>query len=276
MPLFALAAFTPAPLLLAGAMFGGLWIWAAFLYMGVLTLLLDQIVPLAAGDATEGQEFPGTDALLVALAVGHLAALPTATWAVAGPSGLGAGERVLLFLAAGFWFGQVSHPAAHELIHRPARGLFRLGAAIYTTLLFGQHVSAHRLVHHRHVASGADPNTAARGKAITVSPAAPGSAAFARAGGRKPTCAAARRHPDRIPTASILRAASCRFWPDTGLPDRLAFWSGRALRHTRKARSCCPITCSITAFCAPRCPMGGKSLSAPGTAGTRRTGFPRP
>jgi alkane 1-monooxygenase len=160
---FALAALLPLPLLATGAMLGGVWLWAAFLYMGVLTILLDQLVPLTAGAEAEG-EFPAADLLLVSVAIGALATLPVATWAIAGDSPLDRGERVLLFFATGFWLGQVAHPAAHELIHRPRREHFRLGAAFYAAVLFGQHASAHRLVHHRHVATREDPNTARAGE----------------------------------------------------------------------------------------------------------------
>ena len=160
---FAAAALLPLPLLALGAVLGGAWLWAAFLYMAVLTILLDQLIPLTAGQA-EGGEFPAADLLLVSVAIGSLAPLPVATHAIAGNSGLSGGERVLLFFATGFWLGQVGHPAAHELIHRPRRELFRLGAAVYAALLFGQHASAHRLVHHRLVASPLDPNTARAGE----------------------------------------------------------------------------------------------------------------
>jgi alkane 1-monooxygenase len=163
MAAFATAALMPLPLLAVGVMQGGAWLWLAFLYMGVLTILLDQLVPLTTG-ATEGAEFPAADVLLVTIALSLLAALPVSVWAIAGDSTLDRGERVLLFFAASFWCGQVGHPAAHELIHRPGRALFRLGAAVYAALLFGQHASAHRLVHHRHVASAADPNTARAGE----------------------------------------------------------------------------------------------------------------
>jgi len=164
---FAAAALLPLPLLVLGALGGGGFLWLAFLYMAALTILLDQLIPLtgtSAPDTADTAEFPGADALLVSVALGQLAALPLAVWGIAGDSGLSGAERVLLFLAAGFWFGQVAHPAAHELIHRPRRELFRLGAAVYTSLLFGQHASAHRLVHHRHVATGDDPNTARAGE----------------------------------------------------------------------------------------------------------------
>jgi alkane 1-monooxygenase len=162
---FAVASLLPLPLLALGAAWGGLWLWAVFLYMGCLTILLDQLLPLTAGQ-TDGDEFPAADALLVAAGLGALTLLPLATWAIAGPGPLDTGERILLFFATGFWLGQVAHPAAHELIHRPRREQFRLGAAVYTALLFGQHASAHRLVHHRHVASRNDPNTAREGESF--------------------------------------------------------------------------------------------------------------
>jgi alkane 1-monooxygenase len=164
-PAFALASLLPLPLLGLGVAMGGAWLWAAFLYMAVLTLVLDQLLPLAAGPAN-AQEFPGTDFLLVTIGLGTLVLLPIAVWAIAGDSGLRAGERLLLFFATGFWLGQVGHPAAHELIHRPRRPLFRLGATFYSAVLFGQHASAHRLVHHRLVASAADPNTARCGESF--------------------------------------------------------------------------------------------------------------
>jgi alkane 1-monooxygenase len=83
---------------------------------------------------------------------------------VAGESELSGGGRVAVFVGAGLWLGQVANPAAHELIHRPGRGLCRLGALVYCWLLFGHHTSAHRLVHHRHAASAQDPNTARSGE----------------------------------------------------------------------------------------------------------------
>jgi alkane 1-monooxygenase len=61
-------------------------------------------------------------------------------------------------------FGQVAHPAAHELIHKPGRALRLLGRLIYASLLVGHHASAHLRVHHVHVGSDADPNSAQRGE----------------------------------------------------------------------------------------------------------------
>ncbi len=162
--IFAVATLAPLVLIGLGAAFGGFWVAAAFVYMAGLSALLDQAIPSLVGDAVVGAEFPAADATLAIIGMGHLVALPLVTWAIAGDGAHGAWERGGLFIAAGFWFGQVAHPAAHELIHRSDRALFRLGMVIYTSLLIGHHTSAHRLVHHRHVATAADPNSALLGE----------------------------------------------------------------------------------------------------------------
>ena len=163
MAMFALAAILPLPLFAMGLAGGG-WVLLGLFYMTVFTALLDQTLSWLAPDAPEDAEFPAADPLLLVLGVAHLAAMPLAVWAIAGDSGLATWERIALFAGFGLWCGQVSNPAAHELIHRGNRGMFRLGAAVYASLLFGHHASAHRLVHHRHAASRADPNTARRGE----------------------------------------------------------------------------------------------------------------
>ncbi len=160
--LFALAAASPLLLLALGVAWGGFWPLAALADMTLVAVTLDLLLPFAA-DPARDREFPAADALLVALGLGALAALPVLTWAIAGSSGLPAPARAALFFAGGLWLGQVAHPAAHELIHRP-RPLFSLGVAVYTALLFGHHASSHRLVHHSHVATPEDPNTAPVGE----------------------------------------------------------------------------------------------------------------
>ena len=162
--LFALASASPLALFAFGLWLGGAWALTGLLYMTALALALDQIKGLFMGDAPEGAEFPAAAALLVGLALGHLVALPAVVWGVAGASGLALWERLALFAGAGLWFGQVSNPMAHELIHRGGRGLYALGVAVYGSLLFGHHASAHRLVHHRHAASAEDPNSARAGE----------------------------------------------------------------------------------------------------------------
>lgn len=164
MALFALASITPLVLFGMGIFWGGAWVLAGLVYMTVLAAVLDQIAALSMGDAPEGAEFPAADALLVVLATGAIALMPLSVWAMAGDSGLSGTARFAVFLGAGLWMGQVANPTAHELIHRPGRGLFRLGALVYSVMLFGHHSSAHRLVHHRHAASASDPNSARSGE----------------------------------------------------------------------------------------------------------------
>jgi alkane 1-monooxygenase len=166
MLLFALAALTPLWLLCLAVPLGGVWVVMALAYTGVFTALLDQLVPRVMPDAPDGAEFPAADALLVALGLGHVMVFPLVVWAVAGHSDLVLWERIVLAVAAGQWFGQVSNPCAHELIHRGHRGLYALGVVVYATMLFGHHASAHRLVHHRHAASPEDPNTARLGESF--------------------------------------------------------------------------------------------------------------
>lgn len=163
MVLFALAALVPLGLVAVGAVWGGIWALAGLVYMTVLASLLDQISGIFAGDAPEGAEFPLADGLLMVLAVGALAILPLTVWAVA-VSDLPVAARVAIFAGAGLWLGQVANPAAHELIHRSGRGLFWLGAVVYSVMLFGHHTSAHRLVHHAFAASDSDPNSARAGE----------------------------------------------------------------------------------------------------------------
>lgn len=152
-------------MLALGAVAGPGWLVAALIYLTVFAALLDRLLPRLTG-APDEAEFPAADALLIVLGLAHLALMPLAVWMVGGPSGLSGAGRVVAFLAFGLQFGQISNPAAHELIHRGDRRLQMLGIAIYVTLLFGHHASAHRLIHHRHVATPADPNTARRGESF--------------------------------------------------------------------------------------------------------------
>lgn len=164
MHLFTLATLTPLPLLLAASAFGGIWALAAFVYMTALAAGLDALVARVS-PAAKGEEFPAASTLSVVLALGHFAVL---VLAVAGLSGgwLGIWEKAALFLSAGMFLGQVGNSNAHELIHRPGRGLRRLGRMVYRSHLFGHHGSAHLLVHHVAVATRDDPNTARAGESF--------------------------------------------------------------------------------------------------------------
>ncbi len=158
---FSFATLMPSALIAAGAVYGGVWVLAAVLFLTALTSLFDRIVkPQALSQPDLADEN-----LLVVIALAHFLLLPLVVWGLAhAPHPLI--EKIGLFFAAGLWFGQVGNANAHELIHRSSRTLHRLGMWSYITLLFGHHTSAHVLVHHRFVGTQADPNTSRKGESL--------------------------------------------------------------------------------------------------------------
>ena len=158
---FGFATLTPAALLAAGAIWGGVWVLGAVLFLTAMTSLLDRLLK----STTLAQPLHADQNLSILIALTHFTLLPLTVWALAGPA-LGTLEKLGLFFAAGLWFGQVSNANAHELIHRSSKPLHRLGMWSYITLLFGHHTSAHVLVHHQHVATQSDPNTSRKGESL--------------------------------------------------------------------------------------------------------------
>jgi alkane 1-monooxygenase len=162
MILFAGATLLPLPLIAAAALWGGIWVLLAPAYMTVMAASLDRLVHRVTPPLS-GAEFPAADALSATLAAGHFGLLALVVHMLAADH-LNAAEKCGTFLAAGLYFGQVSNSNAHELIHRGGRGLRRLGMWVYISMLFGHHASAHVLVHHVHVATRNDPNSARLGE----------------------------------------------------------------------------------------------------------------
>ncbi len=163
MSLFALATLMPVGLILLACAMGGVWGWAALIYMTLLTAALDRYVPQLLPERAEGAEFPAGKVLSAVLGLAHFAVLGAVPGAVAW-GGHGWAALVATVIAAALWMGQVSHPNAHELIHRGAWLPRALGRWVYISMLFGHHASAHVLVHHTHVGTEADPNSARLGQ----------------------------------------------------------------------------------------------------------------
>ncbi len=161
--LFTVATLTPVVLIVAAALLGRPWSLAALAYMSLLAFALDEVIRLVTPPEDADREFPAADTLSVALALSHFGLIVVSVWALSG-TWLDAGEKLALFVAAGWFFGQVSNSNAHELIHRTSRPLHTLGKWVYITMLFGHHTSAHPLVHHVHVATDKDPNSAKLGE----------------------------------------------------------------------------------------------------------------
>lgn len=164
MHLFTAASIAPFVLILVAAGVGGAWGWLALGYITVFVFVIDRVAPADLRNARADAEFPGAGPLLVALGGLHFGLLGVALWAVAGSGPLAPVDRALVALATALVFGQISHPVAHELVHRPARAMRFLGKLIYGSILFGHHASAHLLVHHVHVGTRDDPNSARWGE----------------------------------------------------------------------------------------------------------------
>lgn len=155
---FALASLAPAALLLLGTVVGGVWPYLGVLSITALVGLLDRSgIELAAGAGQRSW-------LPVSIAALHFLLLGAGVWAVGAGLHLDPGQKLALVLGIGLYLGQVSNACAHELIHRGNRRLRGLGTAIYCSLLNGQHVSAHLLVHHVHAGTAQDPNSAPLGQ----------------------------------------------------------------------------------------------------------------
>ncbi|MCB2129991.1 MAG: alkane 1-monooxygenase [Rhodobacteraceae bacterium] len=161
---YLLATLGPVPLLLLAAFLGGYWSLAALMWMTVFLHVADEIALRRGKTAPGAGADVATDGLPILLAVVHFGLLFVAVYSLSNLSGAGFLSWIATFLAFGLWFGQVSNSNAHELIHRSERGLYALGMWVYISVLFGHHCSAHRLVHHRFVATPDDPNTAAEGE----------------------------------------------------------------------------------------------------------------
>lgn len=162
MRLFSVATLTPVVLLGLAAIYGGWWILAALLALSAFTAALDEMVHHITPPTPEA-EFPAAARLSTLLGLLHFGVLGLVIHALANQP-LGIAAQFGLFVAAGFFFGQISNSNAHELIHRGGRFMHRLGKWVYISMLNGHHTSAHVLIHHRLVATRDDPSTSRLGE----------------------------------------------------------------------------------------------------------------
>ncbi|WP_193221935.1 alkane 1-monooxygenase [Amylibacter sp. SFDW26] len=155
--LFFIITLIPAPLLLAAGFTGGFWVPLAFLYLTGFAMFCDEAFELDFSKG--GDSWLARQALPITLSLIHFMLLPLAIYSLA-TLDLSVGYKILLFMAFGLFFGMISHSNAHELIHRSNRLHHRLGKWAFISMMFGHHTSAHMLVHHVHVCTPKDPNTA--------------------------------------------------------------------------------------------------------------------
>ncbi len=147
-------------LLALGALWGGFWPVLGLLSMTALVFWLDRLqTPIRPN-------IQGKSGLWVSVlqACAHTTLWCLTLWSIARPDHLNWANTVVMIAGAGLYFGQISNSNAHELIHNSNRLPRRLGIAIYCSVLFGHHTSAHMRVHHVHAATLDDPNTARFGE----------------------------------------------------------------------------------------------------------------
>lgn len=162
---YATATLPVLALLLLEVLVAGPWGVIALVYLTLFAAVLDKwLTPPISRDIAQAEpHWP--DRLSAIIGLGHLVLLPCLMLYIASPAH-GGGEKLVSLLAVASFMGQISHPNAHELIHRRPAWLSGLGMAVYTSMIFGQHVSAHRLVHHRFVGTKDDPNTPLSGESF--------------------------------------------------------------------------------------------------------------
>lgn len=158
---FSIATVLPVMFLALAGLLGGIWCAVALLYLTCFTYLADRLIQGAVAKRSPDGAFPVGEELALFLGGAHLGLMVIAVYAIGGDSGLGLWERLACLFGFGIFFGQVSNANAHELIHKQARWPRRLGKAVYISLLFGHHASAHPRVHHVWAASAMDPNSPA-------------------------------------------------------------------------------------------------------------------
>ena len=151
-PIWAFLPIWCGALAILGNLVGGVWAVAA-LVLVILSGLLTGPFPTG----TERRWLPVFLGLMH-FGVLYSAVLASRTWEWPG--------AVIPLSTTALVLAKVSNSAAHELIHSLKRIPSLLGTAVFSSHLFGHHNSAHRLVHHVHVGTDRDPNSARRSQGL--------------------------------------------------------------------------------------------------------------
>lgn len=151
------------PLIMAGAAWGGWWLFAVPVYgIGVITVM-DYVGGLNTGNAdTEtpvSQLFWYRLITLVWPPI-QLALIFGTLWYVSARDHLHPVELVMLFYGVGVASGAIGITYAHELMHQKNRAERWLADLLLASTLYSHFRSEHLLVHHRHVCTPRDPVTA--------------------------------------------------------------------------------------------------------------------
>ncbi len=154
---------TTVPLAMAGAAWGGVWVWALPIYGWIMFSVLDALIGLN----TDNPDPLTPDADLfwyrlvtmlwtpiqIVLIFGMIAYV-TAT------DHLTVFERIVVFFGVGIASGTVGINYSHELMHQQSKLERWMGDILLASVLYSHFRSEHLLVHHRYVATPRDPVTA--------------------------------------------------------------------------------------------------------------------
>ncbi len=151
------------PVVLAGALWGGLWVLGAPIYSWVMFSALDAIN--GTNDDNADPETPETGlafyrAITLLWVPLQFVLLFWMIWYVPQAAHLGAWEKIGVFFGVGVLSGTIGITYSHELMHQKAAFERWLGDILLAMVMYSHFRSEHLRVHHLYVATPRDPVTA--------------------------------------------------------------------------------------------------------------------
>ena len=98
---FGLASFSPAAVLLAACLWGGIWPALALVWITVFVAVIDRLTSVAL--PANARMEPAARRLNIVLGVLHLAMLPLLVWTMANARWLSPADIILILIAAGLY-----------------------------------------------------------------------------------------------------------------------------------------------------------------------------
>jgi alkane 1-monooxygenase len=143
--------------------------YLALPWLGVVvaSVMIDNRAGPARGQPLEGMSRRPFDVLLIALSALQVANIVLAARLIA-LSGLWSADALVAALLVGINSGYSAIVVAHELIHRPSRGMQLVGRLLLCTVLYEHFYTEHLRGHHVRVGTAEDPATARFGESFNA------------------------------------------------------------------------------------------------------------
>lgn len=154
---------TTVPFAIAGAVWGGVWIWALPIYGWVMFSILDGLVglnPENPDPMTPDDDLYWYRLITLLWAPVQICLIFGLIAYVTATDHLTVFERIMVFFGVGIASGTVGINYSHELMHQQSKLERWLGDILLGSVLYSHFRSEHLLVHHRYVATPRDPVTA--------------------------------------------------------------------------------------------------------------------